>query len=60
MLMAQGAAGDRVTSILVFRGHRMGTFNGHAGQGVPVDFMATDIQRQAGELRIRWSPLALT
>ena len=37
------AAGNRVTSFLHFRGHFTGTFNGHAGQGQNVDFIAIDI-----------------
>ena len=40
-------AGDRVTAFLHFRGHFNGTFNGHAGQGQAVDFLAIDIYRVA-------------
>lgn len=40
-------AGDRVTAFLHFRGHFSGTFNGHAGQGQAVDFLAIDIYRVA-------------
>jgi predicted ester cyclase len=40
-------AGDRVTTFLHFRGHFSGTFNGHAGQGQAVDFLAVDLYRVA-------------
>jgi predicted ester cyclase len=38
-------AGDRVTAFLHFRGHFTGTFDGRAGQGQTVDFIAVDIYR---------------
>jgi predicted ester cyclase len=38
-------AGDRVTALLHFRGHFTGTFDGRAGQGQTVDFIAVDIYR---------------
>ena len=40
--------GDRVVGRLRFSGHYSGTFQGKAGDGRPVDFIATDIYRIAG------------
>lgn len=40
--------GDRVVGRLRFTGHYTGTFDGKAGDGRPVDFIATDIYRIAG------------
>ncbi|KVR01764.1 polyketide cyclase [Burkholderia ubonensis] len=48
-------AGDRVVVHLHFRGHFTGTFNGTAGHGQPVDFIATDIYRIAdGRIADNW------
>lgn len=48
-------AGDRVVAHLHFRGHFTGTFNGTAGHGQPVDFIATDIYRVAdGRIADNW------
>ncbi|MFJ5228560.1 ester cyclase [Kitasatospora sp. NPDC088391] len=41
-------SGDRITARLVFRGHFTGTFDGHHGQGQPVEFNAIDIQHAPG------------
>ncbi len=38
-------AGDRVTAHLRFHGHFTGTFQGVAGSGQAIDFIATDIYR---------------
>jgi predicted ester cyclase len=43
-------AADRVTAFLHFRGHFSGTFNGRAGQGQVVDFLAIDIYRVANNV----------
>lgn len=40
--------GDRVVGRLRFSGHYTGSFQGKAGDGRPVDFIATDIYRIAG------------
>lgn len=48
-------AGDRVVSHLHFTGHFTGTFNGHAGTGQPINFIATDILRvQGGKITDNW------
>jgi predicted ester cyclase len=48
-------AGDRVVSHLHFTGHFTGTFMGHAGNGQPVDFIATDILRvRNGRITDNW------
>ncbi|MFJ1755529.1 ester cyclase [Kitasatospora sp. NPDC088134] len=41
-------AGEKITARLVFRGHFTGTFDGHRGQGQPVEFNAIDIQHAPG------------
>jgi predicted ester cyclase len=47
--------GDRVVSHLRFTGHFTGTFMGHAGEGQPVDFIATDILRvRNGRITDNW------
>jgi predicted ester cyclase len=47
--------GDRVVSHLHFTGHFTGTFQGHAGKGQKVDFIATDILRvQHGAITDNW------
>jgi len=47
--------GDRVVSHLHFTGHFTGSFNGHAGQGQTVDFIATDILRvRDGRVTDNW------
>lgn len=47
--------GDRVVSHLRFTGHFSGTFQGHAGKGQKVDFIATDILRvQHGAITDNW------
>lgn len=47
--------GDRVISHLRFTGHFTGTFNGVAGKGQPVDFIATDILRvRDGRITDNW------
>ncbi|MET3550999.1 ester cyclase [Burkholderia sp. 567] len=48
-------AGDRVVVHLHFRGHFTGTFNGTAGSGQTVDFIATDIYRiDHGRIAENW------
>ncbi|CAM2167411.1 Polyketide cyclase [Burkholderia latens] len=48
-------AGDRVVVHLHFRGHFTGTFNGAAGHGQTVDFIATDIYRiDHGRIAENW------
>jgi predicted ester cyclase len=47
--------GDRVVSHLRFTGHFTGSFNGHNGNGQPVDFIATDILRvRYGRVTDNW------
>ncbi|WP_229804583.1 ester cyclase [Paludibacterium paludis] len=47
--------GDRVVGRLRFRGHFSGTFNGVAGDGRAIDFIATDIYRVAdGRITDNW------
>ncbi|MCR6479813.1 ester cyclase [Variovorax sp. ZS18.2.2] len=47
--------GDRVVGRLHFTGHYTGTFQGKAGSGQPVDFIATDIYRIAnGRIAENW------
>jgi predicted ester cyclase len=49
------AAGNRVTAFLHFRGHFTGTFNGRAGQGQTIDFIAIDIYGvQGGVIVENW------
>jgi predicted ester cyclase len=46
---------DRVVSHLRFTGHFTGSFAGRAGQGQPVDFIATDIVRvRDGRITDNW------
>lgn len=48
-------AGDRAVAHLRFRGHFTGTFNGRAGSGQAVDFIATDLLRvQGGRITDNW------
>ncbi|VWB18950.1 ester cyclase [Burkholderia seminalis] len=48
-------AGDRVVVHLHFRGHFTGTFNGTAGRGQAIDFIATDIYRiDHGRIAENW------
>ncbi|HDR9278137.1 TPA: ester cyclase [Burkholderia vietnamiensis] len=48
-------AGDRVVVHLHFRGHFSGTFNGTAGSGQAIDFIATDIYRvDHGRIAENW------
>jgi predicted ester cyclase len=48
-------AGDHVTSHLRFHGHFTGTFQGVAGSGQAIDFIATDIYRvQDGRIAENW------
>lgn len=47
--------GDRVVGRLRFTGHYTGSFQGKAGDGRPVDFIATDIYRVAhGRIAENW------
>lgn len=47
--------GDRVVSHLRFTGHFTGSFQGHAGKGQKIDFIATDILRlQHGTITDNW------
>jgi hypothetical protein len=47
--------GDKLAVRLRFTGHFTGTFNGIAGQGQPVDFIAFDIQNAgAGRITEDW------
>ncbi|AOK34143.1 ester cyclase [Burkholderia cenocepacia] len=48
-------AGDRVVVHLHFRGHFTGAFNGTAGRGQAIDFIATDIYRiDQGRIAENW------
>ena len=53
--MQRIVAGDRVVSHLRFTGHFTGVFEGVAGRGQRIDFIATDILRvRDGKITDNW------